>query len=75
MTVYRRRKDFGILDDNVDRQMHDGELRRFITHLREEIPSVGESLAIGRLHSIGYRVPRDRVRIATRATDPINIAL
>ena len=75
MTIYRRRRDFGILDENIDRPMNDDELRGFIGQVREEIPSAGESLIIGRIQSMGYRVPRDRVRVAIRATDPINTAL
>lgn len=75
MTIYRRRRGFGTLDENIERQMNDDELRRFIGQVREEIPSVGESLVIGRLHSMGYRVPRERVRVAIRATDPVNTAL
>ena len=55
--------------------MNDDELRGSIGQVREEIPSAGESLIIGRIHSMGYRVPRDRVRVAIRATDPINTAL
>ena len=53
----------------------DDKLRRFMGQVREEFPNIGESLVIGRLHSMGYHVPRNRVRRAIRATDPINTAL
>ena len=50
--------------------MDDDELRRFIGQVREDISNIGESLVIGRLHSMGYHVPGNRVRRATRGTDP-----
>ena len=76
MTVYRRRRDFGILDfDEPARNMSDNELHRVLQQVRQEMPHMGEALVIGRLHSMGYRIPRQRVREAIHATDPLNTAL
>ena len=75
VTLYRRRMELGIQDSDILREMDDDELRRFMGQVREEFPNIGESLVIGRLHSMGYHVPRNRVRRAIRTTDPINTAL
>ena len=74
MTVYRRRRELGMLDE-PPRTLDDNELRRFITELRRESPNVGEVIVLGRLRSNGMRVPRERVRQMIRETDPINTAL
>lgn len=74
-TLFRRRRELGIQDFNILSPMDDDQLRMFVGQVREEFPSIGESLVIGRLHSEGYHVPRARVRSAIRITDPINTAL
>ena len=75
VTLYRRRRELGMTDADVSRTMDDTELRSFISQLREEFPTIGESLVIARIHSAGYHVPRARIRLAIRITDPINTAL
>ena len=40
------------------------------------MPEIGQSMVIGRLHSMGFHsVQRERVRVAIRAVDPLNTAL
>jgi len=39
------------------------------------MPELGQSMVIGRLHSMGFHVQRERVRVAIRAVDPLNTAL
>ena len=75
VTLFRRRRELGILDSDTMMSMNDDELRSFVGRLREQLPTVGESLVIARIHSAGYHVPRSRIRSAIRITDPINTAL
>ncbi len=76
MTVYRRRRDFGILDfDEPGRNVSNNKLHRFLQQVRQEMPHMGEALVSGRLHAMGYRILRQRVRDAIHATDPLNTAL
>ena len=75
LTIYRRRRALGMQDEDILRPMDADELHRFVSQMREEFPSIGESLLIGRLYSMGYHVARERVRAVIRATDPINTAL
>lgn len=74
MTLYRRRRDYGMLDE-LSRSMSGNELHQFVKDIRLELPDVGESIVVGRLRSLGYSIPRERVRAAIRATDPLNTAL
>lgn len=74
MTIYRRRRDCGLLDEPL-RTMNEDELRHFVEELRTQLPEVGEALVIGRLRSLGYHITRERVRQSIRATDPLNAAL
>ena len=53
MNVYRRRRDFGILDfDELQRNVSDNELHRLLQQLCREISNMGEVLVIGRLHAM-----------------------
>ena len=76
MTVYRRRRDFGMEDiDEAARSISDSELQRLLQVMRREMPNMGEVLVIGHLHAMGYVVSRQRVRNAIHVTDPLNTAL
>lgn len=55
MTVYRRRRDYGMLDE-PSRSMSEGDLYQLIKDLRSELPNVGEAMVIGRLRSLGYYI-------------------
>ncbi|CAI8026790.1 hypothetical protein GBAR_LOCUS15352 [Geodia barretti] len=55
--------------------MDDNELRSFVSQVREEFPTIGESLVIAPIHCAGYHVSRSRILSAIRITDPINTAL
>ena len=74
MTIYRRRRAYGMLDE-LSCSMSRSELHQFVKDLRLELPDVGESLVVGRLRSLGNCIPRERVRVAIRETDPLNTAL
>ena len=74
MTLYRRRQEFGMLDE-PGRELTDTELRTRVSEIKNTLPGVGEKLILGRLKSMGYRVTRARVRDALRSVDPINTAL
>ncbi len=39
------------------------------------MPNAGETVVIGRLHSMGYHINRQRVRESIRRTDPLNTPL
>ena len=75
MTVYRRRAEFGMLDDDSREYLTGIEVRRHVTQMRQQFPNMGESMVIGRLHAMGFRVTRESVRQAIRETDPLNTAL
>ena len=72
MTIYRRRRDLGIVDIGDTRRISDVELRSLIQQFHREMPNIGETLVTGRLRSLGYVVTRQRVRDAIHATDPLN---
>ena len=65
----------GINDSDILRSMDDNELRSFVSQVREEFPTIGESLVIAPIHCAGYHVSRSRILSAIRITDPINTAL
>lgn len=74
MMIFRRCQEFGILDDATN-IIDDTQLRLLLSDLRKSSPHIGEVMVMGHLRSLGYNVPRARVRNAIRDTDPINIAL
>ena len=50
MTIYRRRRDFGMLGvHSAARSVSDADLRTHLKQLRREFPNMGETLVIGRL--------------------------
>lgn len=74
MTLYRRRRDYGMLDDAVH-PISDDELREVMRSMRLQHPSYGETMAVGHVRSLGYKVSRARLRAAIHYTDPIQTAL
>ena len=74
MTIYRRREQYGMLNDPQN-TLSDRDLVMVIKHLRHEHPHIGEVMVNGHLRSMGYKVPREKVRETIRATDPVNTAL
>jgi len=74
MTVYRRRREFGMLDEPAT-NISDGELRVFVEDVRRNEPESGEVIVMGELRSHGYRVTRHRVRHAIQLSDPLNTPL
>ena len=83
MTLYRRRCEYGMLGDNPSVVFSDSELQEILTHMRQEYPEFGETMAMGHLRARwlscslhgGYHVTRERLRKAVHVTDPINTAL
>ena len=74
MTIYRRRAEFGMLDD-PSTSIGEEELVSIVRQISMEHPQVGQSFIMGRLRSLGYRVTRERVRQAVRLCDPLSTAL
>ena len=74
MTVYRRRREFNMLDSSRT-PLTDSQLRELIRDWKHEMPTVGETLIIGRLHASGIYVRRHRVRQAICEVDPLSTAL
>ena len=60
MTVYRRRAEFGMLDDDTSEYLTSAEVRRHITQMRQQFPNMGESMVIGRFRAMGFKVMFDR---------------
>ena len=74
MTIYRRRVEYGMMDE-TSRTLSDEALSEILRELRVELPELGETMAAGRLRSMGYRVPRQQLRESLRRSDPLNVAL
>ena len=74
MTLFRRREEFGLLDE-PDRLLTDSELVAKVSEIKNILPGAGEKLILGQLKSMGYSVTRARVRDTLRSVDPINTAL
>ena len=73
MTLYRRKKQFGISSTNSS--LTDSELDERIREIRRELPYSGETIVMGRLRSIQCCIPRKRVRESIRRIDPLNTPL
>ena len=71
---FRRRLELGLADDPTT-VISDDELSDFITDMLTVTPDVGQSLVLGRLRSMGYKVTRERVRAALRLNSPLSRAL
>jgi len=74
MTIYHRRQEYNMLGERRD-TLTDIELRSLLRDWRREMPEIGQSMVIGRLHLMSFHVQRERVRVAIRAVDPPNTAL
>ena len=61
--------------DDTSNMITDAELNAIIHDIRLESPTLGVTLVIGRLRSMGYKVSRERVRSALRRADPLSSAL
>ena len=70
MTVYLRRREFGMLDE--PRTNISGELLVFVEDVRSSEPESGEVIVMGELWSHSYTVTRHRVRHAIQLSDPLN---
>ena len=74
MTVYRRRRVYRMLLEG-DSVPSDLELGSVLRRIRLDSPYIGQTLLLGRIRSMGYRVIRKRLREMVRAQDPLNTAL
>lgn len=74
MTVYRRRVEFGLLY-SPESNISNDELISVVHSMRCDHPEIGETMAWGRLRSLGYQITRERVRHALRQSDPLSSAL
>lgn len=75
MTVYQRRAEYGMLNDDSHETLTLSEVKRHVGQMRQQFPNMGESMVIGRFHAMGFRVTRYSVRQAIKETDPLNTAL
>lgn len=73
MTIYRRRVEYGIID-NRGRDVSDADILRLVSELRREQPALGQTMVWARLKALGFKVTRARVRDAIHSTDPISSA-
>ena len=73
-TLYRRRVEFdmiGYARENIT----DDQLHSILIHLRQEMPSLGETMTWGKIYSMGFVVRRERLRQAIRGIDPLHTSL
>ena len=73
-TIYCRRQDYGMTGGDGG-HITDSELCEVLHQLRQELPSLGQTLIWGRLRSMGFNVTRAQIQQAVRENDPIHIAL
>ena len=73
MTVYRRKREYGISSANCS--LTDSDLDACLRDIRRELPYSGEIIIMGRLRSMQYCIPRKRVRESLRRIDPLNTPL
>lgn len=73
-TLYRRRVELDLINDPTS-HLSDTELASFVAELQLTSPNIGQSLVIGKLRSLGYRVSRQRVRNTLRLNNPLTSAL
>ena len=66
--------ELGLAEDPT-RVIGDDDLMDLITDMQTITPDVGQSLVLGRLRSMGYRVTREIVRAALRLSSPLSSAL
>ena len=74
MTIYRRRVEYGMLDESFS-MINDQELTEKVRRILAQHPEVGQTFVAGRLRSLGYRVTRARIRQVMRDIDPLSSAL
>ena len=59
MTVYRRREECGLADEQRDRSISDAELDSMILDLRRDLPYSGQTMILGRLR---VHLPNNQAR-------------
>lgn len=74
MTIYRRRRAYGLLTEG-ENVPSDLELADLLRGIRADTPDLGQTLLLGRLRSMGYRVTRKRLREMVQLQDPLSTAL
>ena len=74
MTIFRRRQEFGLLDEPT-RTLSDAELRLKISELKRTLPTVGKKMIMGQLRALGFLITRSQIRETLRTMDPINTVL
>ena len=52
----------------------DAELTALVIQMQSESPTLGESMAAGRLRAHGYRVTRERIQNTLQDIDPLSAA-
>ena len=60
--------------DDLPGTLPDDKLNRVVKEIHAESTMLGVAMVSGRLRTIGYRVSRERVRSALRASDPLSVA-
>ena len=74
MTVYRRRVEYDLVRDPRI-VPSDTQLRAILKEIKAGQSELGETMIMGRIRGMSYRVPRHRLREAIRSTDPLHTAL
>ena len=74
MTIYRRHQEYGILNEPM-RHLNDTELETVVRNLLVRLPYSGESMLMGSLRGMGYKVPRRQLRHTLHNIDVLASAL
>ena len=74
LTLYRRRRAYGLVFEG-DIVPDDQLLKELLRLIKLNYPELGQTLLLGRLRAMGFRVTRSRLREMVRAQDPLNTSL
>ena len=75
VTLFRHRKEAGILDNFCYSNLNDEEIEEKVIAIKHEMPEIGERMLLGTLKSQGIIIPRHRLRKAIHSIDPVGPSL
>ncbi len=75
MTIYRRRRDLGLLNEDRFLDISDLDLKDLVLSIKNMLPDCGERMVLGFLRSKGLFVRRCQLRRIIHEVDPVNTPL
>ena len=75
MTIYRRRRDLGLLNEDRFSDISDLDLKDLVLSIKNMLPDCGERMVLGFLRSKGLFVRRCQLRRIIHEVDPVDTPL